>query len=360
MKVECMNTWQDIGAVEDFSEEQAVPMRVGGVSLAVFRLENEIYALYDLCTHGNAKLSDGYIENGCVECPLHQGLFDIKSGAPRCAPVTEAVRAFPIRQVAGRVEVALGEVRPEPAVVTAQMVAQVSAKELAAPDVSIIKMQTEQALPYQAGQYLNILLADGQQRSYSMASAAGSQQLELHIRHMPGGVFTDHVFAALSVNDMLKLDGPHGNFYLRPGQAPIILVASGTGFAPIKAMVESAVAAGNTRTMQLYWGGRQRQDIYMWDLCQSWSEQWPWFSFVPVLSAATVSDNWHGRTGWVHQAVMQDHADLSQHEVYVCGAPFMVDAARNDFTTLCRLRAESFFADAFLSKADNLIIKQSA
>ncbi|AIY39300.1 2-polyprenylphenol hydroxylase and related flavodoxin oxidoreductases / CDP-6-deoxy-delta-3,4-glucoseen reductase-like [Collimonas arenae] len=352
-----MSAWHDIGTAEDFNEDEPVAVIAGGQPVAVFRLGEELFALRDLCTHGNARLSDGYIEDGCIECPLHQGMFDIKSGAPRCAPVTEAVRSFPVRVVAGRVEVevsATPQLPHEAAIRHVQMV--VETVQRAASDVAVIRLRAEDAatpaLDYIAGQYVDVLLADGQRRSYSMATPAGGG-LELHVRHMPGGLFSDQVFASLRAGDTLKLEGPCGSFFLRDGDHPVILLASGTGFAPIKALLEDAISNGSTRSMCLYWGGRRQPDLYMDALCRGWAESLPWFRYVPVLSEPEPHGGWQGRTGFVHLAVMEDHADLSQHQVYACGAPVVVEAARRDFSASCSLPATHFFADAFLSKADS-------
>ena len=150
--------------------------------------------------------------------------------------------------------------------------------------------------------------------------------LTLHIRHMPGGVFTDHVFNTMKERDILRFEGPLGTFFLREdSDKPIVLLASGTGFAPIKAMVEHAIHKSPTRPMTLYWGGRRPQDLYMNALCEEWARTLPDFRYVPVVSDAQPEDNWSGRTGFVHQAVMQDLPDLSGYQVYACGAPVMVD-----------------------------------
>jgi NAD(P)H-flavin reductase/nitrite reductase/ring-hydroxylating ferredoxin subunit len=352
------NDWFAIGAAGDFVDGEPAAAVAGGQPIAVFRLGDDLFALKDLCTHGNAKLSDGYVEDGCVECPLHQGLFDIRSGAPQCAPVTQAAQTFPIRVVAGVVEVgvpsaASGKVQAAAPAIQ-KIGAVIDAVTRAAPDVAVLRLRCDQqaVLVYAAGQYVDVLLDDGQRRSYSMATTAGSDVLELHVRHLPGGLFTDRVFGTLAVGDVLLLEGPGGNFYLRESAAPILLLASGTGFAPIKALVEQAIATGNTRTMRLYWGGRKQADLYMDALCRDWAQALPWFEYIPVLSEATPESNWQGRTGFVHLAAMHDHPDLSQHEVYACGAPVVVEAARREFTAVCRLPETQFFADAFLSKAD--------
>ncbi len=223
-------------------------------------------------------------------------------------------------------------------------------------DVAIVRLQlpANDRMQYLAGQYIEFLLKDGKRRSYSMANAPHEEgPLELHIRHMPGGTFTDHVFATLKERDILRFEGPLGTFFLREdSDKPIIFLASGTGFAPIKAIIEHMLYSAIERPMTLYWGARTRADMYMAELAEQWAQIHPQFNFVPVLSDAAPQDRWNGRTGLVHQAVMQDHPDLSGHQVYACGVPIMVDSARRDFSAQCGLPAEEFFADSFTSEAD--------
>ncbi|MCI1003401.1 anthranilate 1,2-dioxygenase ferredoxin subunit AndAb [Herbaspirillum sp. C7C8] len=354
-----MSEWFDVGHADDFAEGEVAAARAGSQAVAVFRLGEEIFALKDLCTHGNAKLSDGYVEDGCVECPLHQGLFDIRSGAPRCAPVTEAVRSFPVRVVAGRVEIGVGvEGDAAPAASAAPALQQVQATlegiTRAAPDVAILRLRCAAPLSYRAGQYIDLLLEDGQRRSYSMATHArdGSDLLELHVRHLPGGLFTDRLFNGMQPGQPFSLEGPAGSFFMRQGREPVILLASGTGFAPVKALVEEAIATGSTRAMRLYWGGRRAADLYLDALCRDWAASLPWFDYVPVLSEPDATSGWIGRTGFVHQAVMQDVPAMQACQVYACGAPVVVESARRDFTATCGLPGTAFFADAFVSKAD--------
>jgi CDP-4-dehydro-6-deoxyglucose reductase len=228
--------------------------------------------------------------------------------------------------------------------------------ERVADDVIVLHLQLPATEPfrYRAGQYIEFLLKDGKRRSYSMASAPQKEpQVSLHIRHMFGGLFTDHVFNKMKEREILRFEGPLGSFFLREdSDKPMVLLASGTGFAPIKAIVEDAIAKGLGRPMSLYWGGRRPQDLYMDELCRQWAATVPGFSYVPVVSDATPADGWNGRTGFVHQVVMQDLHDLSGFQVYACGAPVMVEAARRDFTALCKLPADEFYADAFTSEAD--------
>jgi len=255
-------------------------------------------------------------------------------------------------QARGPVTLACAEVPGVPGLPLRKLAVRVTAIERPTADVAILHLQPPagQPLEYLAGQYVDVLLRDGRRRSYSLATAPGkAEQLELHIRHLPGGAFTDHVFGRLKAREMLRLEGPFGTFYLRDSQAPMILLASGTGFAPIKALVEHARRAGLRRKAVLYWGARRREDIYHHALAQQWARELPWFSYVPVLSEANA--DWTGRRGLVHRAVLEDFADLSGHEIYACGAPRMVDAARRDFVAEAGLAEESFYADAFVSAA---------
>ena len=228
-----------------------------------------------------------------------------------------------------------------------------------APDVALLRLQlpANQSFGYRAGQYLEFILRDGARRSYSMANAHGHlgdpPTVELHIRHMPGGRFTDHVFGAMKEREILRCEGPYGSFFLRTGSdKPIVLLASGTGFAPIKAIIEQMQLEGIARAATLYWGCRVRPDLYLDDWARDAAAKLPWLRYVPVLSEPRPDDGWSGRTGFVHLAVMADLPDLSGHEVYACGAPVMVDAAQRDFVAHCGLPADAFFADAFTSEAD--------
>ena len=227
-------------------------------------------------------------------------------------------------------------------------------------DVAILKLQLPAAERFQflAGQYLEFLLKDGQRRAYSIANAPDQDgPLELHIRHLPGGLFTDLVFGtknpALKEKDILRFEGPLGSFFLREdSKKPIIFVAAGTGFAPIKSIIEQMQAKKMDRPIHLYWGGRRPSDLYLNALCASWESGIPHFKYIPVVSDAQAGDEWSGRTGFVHQAVMRDHPDLAGFQVYACGAPAMIHAARSDFVSQCHLPEDEFFADAFTSAAD--------
>ncbi len=228
-----------------------------------------------------------------------------------------------------------------------------------APDVVLLMMQlpANDPLRFHAGQYVEFILRDGTRRSYSMANAPHTQTekpvIELHLRHMPGGKFTDHVFGAMKEKDILRIEGPFGSFFLREdSDKPIVLLASGTGFAPIKAIIEHMQFTGLTRPTALYWGCRSKADLYLHDWALAAAEGMPHLRYVPVLSEPRPEDAWSGRTGLVHRAVMADLPDLSGHQVYACGAPIMVESAQRDFVSECGLPADEFYADSFTSEAD--------
>jgi CDP-4-dehydro-6-deoxyglucose reductase len=237
-----------------------------------------------------------------------------------------------------------------------KMPSRVSTLEKVASDVIVMTLQlpANETLKFRAGQYIEFMLKDGKRRSYSIATAPDQNEpLALHIRHMPGGLFTDQVFSTMKERDILRFEGPMGTFFVRDdSDKPMVLLASGTGFAPIKAIVDHLRAQGSQRQMTLYWGGRRPQDLYMDALCREWAATLPNFKYVPVLSNLLPEDHWAGRTGFVHQAVMADLPDLSGHQVYACGAPIMVESAKKDFVAQCGLPEEEFYADAFTTEAD--------
>jgi CDP-4-dehydro-6-deoxyglucose reductase, E3 len=239
-----------------------------------------------------------------------------------------------------------------------KMPARVLSLQRATADVTILKLQlpANQNLQYRAGQFIEIILRDGARRSYSMANAAhllGSPpSLELHLRHMPGGKFTDHVFGQMKEKEILRIEGPFGSFFLREASAkPIVLLAAGTGFAPVKALIEHMQLRAINRPTLLYWGCRTRDGLYLHDWAEATAALMPNLRYVPVLSENRDAD-WRGRTGLVHRAVMADLPDLSDYQVYACGAPLMVESARADFVAHCGLAADEFYADAFTSEAD--------
>jgi CDP-4-dehydro-6-deoxyglucose reductase len=250
-----------------------------------------------------------------------------------------------------------------------KMPVRVAALERLSHDVIGLRLQlpANDVVQFHAGQFIEFILQGGLRRSYSMANAphtlmqpvpggtTSAPMIELHIRHMPGGKFTDMVFGTMKLKDILRIEGPYGSFYLREDSAkPVILLASGTGFAPVKALIEHLQFKGITRPVTLYWGGRRPEDLYMDAWVRAQAAVMPSLTYVPVVSNALPEDAWTGRTGFVHQAVLEDFPDLSGHQVYACGAPIVVDSARADYTALAGLPEDEFFADSFTSEADKV------
>ena len=251
------------------------------------------------------------------------------------------------------------QVTPAGALPIKKMPTRVSSLIKKSADVAVMHLQlpANDAFTFRAGQYIEFILRDGARRSYSMANAPHiGPTLELHIRHMPGGRFTDLVFGSMKEKDILRIEGPFGSFFLREdSDKPMVFLASGTGFAPLKALLEHMQHCGITRPTTLYWGGRRPGDLYMDDWVRAQLEKMPHVRYVPVVSDARPEDQWTGRTGFVHLAVLQDFPDLSGHQVYACGAPIVVESARSAFSAQAGLPVDEFFADSFTSAADKVV-----
>jgi len=227
---------------------------------------------------------------------------------------------------------------------------RVERKVQLAPDViaMYLKLPANERLQFLPGQYIEFLLKDGNRRAFSLANAPfDDQMLELHLRLIPGGKFTEYVFNEMPEKAILRFEGPMGTFTLREeSDKPIVFVAGGTGFAPIKGILEHMFHHHIKRDVVLYWGALAKQDLYMNDLPEKWAAEYENFRYIPVLSEPKPEDQWTGRTGLVHQAVLDDGFDLKNYQVYCCGAPAMVEAAHRDFTAN-GLPEDEFFSDAF-------------
>lgn len=254
------------------------------------------------------------------------------------------------------VTIEVREVRRAGDIVIKRLPCRIESIDKVAPDVAIVrfKLPASERLQYLAGQYVDFLLKDGKRRSFSLATPPHDDKLlELHVRHVPNGFFTDALFTQYKGREILRFEGPLGSFYLRETtDKPIIFVAGGTGFAPIKAIIEHALHHRIPREMVLYWGARSLVDLYLPDLPGKWQSEHPNFTYIPVLSEPKPQDNWPGRTGFVHAAAMKDFPDMSGYQVYACGAPAMIDAAKRDFTQQCGLPPEEFYADSFTYAAE--------
>jgi CDP-4-dehydro-6-deoxyglucose reductase len=218
-----------------------------------------------------------------------------------------------------------------------------------APDVMqvMLRLPAVERLDFAAGQYLDVLIEGGRRRSFSIASPPhDSEVLELHARHVPGGSFTSRLFGALTDGALLRIEGPLGQFIYREQARPALLVAGGTGFAPLKSMLRHALERGSQRRFLLYWGARTATDLYEERLVLDWTRRHPQLTFVPVLSGADPATEGGRRRGWVHEAVLADHPSLASHEVYAAGPPAMIEAIRSTFP-LRGLPADQLHFDSF-------------
>ncbi len=211
-----------------------------------------------------------------------------------------------------------------------------------------LKLPSTERLQFLAGQYIDILMLNGKHRSFSLANPPhDDEHLELHVRHYEGGVFSEYAFNKLKEKSLLRIEGPLGSFFLREdSDRPIIMVAGGTGFAPVKSIIESARHKALDREIHFYWGARSKEDLYLHDLAMFWDKEMERLHYIPVLSEPHEDDQWQGRTGLVHEAVLEDFEDLSGFEVYACGPPPMVHAVVDSFTER-GLSAEYIYSDSF-------------
>lgn len=304
------------------------------------------------CRNGACGSCKGKVVAGTVDYGAHQP-YTLTEGEKAagyalfcCAtPLSDLV--IDAREVGG-----VGEIQVK------KLPCRVQSIEKPADDVAVLrlKLPANERLQFLSGQYLEIIMRDGKRRAYSMANAPHDDEaIELHVRNMKGGAFTEYVFTKMKEKDILRFEGPLGTFFLREdSDKPMVLVASGTGFAPIKAIIEHAFHVGIQRPMIFYWGGRRPKDLYMASLAETWAREHANFRYVPVVSDAEPEDAWTGRTGFVHRAVLEDIPDMSAYQAYVCGAPVVVESAHRDFTSIGGLPDDEFYSDAFTPSVDPL------
>src|SRR3989449_1692270 len=297
------------------------------------------------CRNGACGTCKGKILDGEVDYGAHQ------AGALTDHDKTQGFALFCVAKPKTDLTIEVREVRRAGDIQIRKLPCRVEKIDKPAHDVAIVslKLPANERLQYLAGQYIDLLLKDGRRRSFSLANAPDNDALlQLHVRHVPGGLFSGQLFNQFKGREILRFEGPFGSFYLREeSDKPIIFVAGGTGFAPIKAVIEHALQHNVSRPMVLYWGVHSLRDLYLPRLPGEWQQQHPQFTFIPVLSDPLPEDAWPGRTGFVHKAVMADFPDLSGYQVYACGGPAMIDIARKEFTEQRNLPPAEFFADSF-------------
>jgi CDP-4-dehydro-6-deoxyglucose reductase len=294
------------------------------------------------CRNGGCGACKGQVLEGTVDHGDSHALSDAEKAAGKAL--------FCCARPTSDVVIECREVGLTGGIQTKILPCRVDRKVQVAPDVLImyLKLPANERLQFLPGQYVEFLMKDGARRAFSLANAPHDDQtLELHLRLIPGGKFTEYVFNEMPEKAILRFEGPLGTFTLREESTkPILFVAGGTGFAPIKGIIEHAFHHHIKRDMVLYWGALAKQDLYLPQMPEQWAAEHEHFKFIPVLSDPKLDDAWTGRTGFVHEAVLNDGLDLSQYQVYCCGAPAMVEAAHRDFTAR-GLPEDEFFSDAF-------------
>ena len=312
-------------------------------------------SVLDAALRQGLALPYGCRNGACRSCKgrVLEGEIDYPDGLPKSLTRLDAAQGFALLCLAHAttdLRIAVEEIDSEQKIVVRNLPCRVVQKRQLSHDVIGLELMlpASERLQYLPGQYVDVLLRDGRRRAFSLANAPREDdRLELQIRRVPAGTFSEYVFLHLAVRTLLRLRGPLGSFYLRKNDhRPVILMAGGTGFAPIKAIVEGALAGGFPGKMHLYWGVRARRDLYMHDLASAWAAAHDSLAYTPVLSEPLPEDEWSGRRGFVHDAVLEDFADLSPFTLYVSGPPIMVKAGRENFITSGQDPAR-FHSDSF-------------
>lgn len=330
---------------------------------------NDNETILDAALRAGVELPYGCRNGSCGSCKIRllRGAvrypFDLTPPALSADDVEEgkilACSAYATENVTLAAGSAVDNELPQPRI----MPARVEHVEHANPDVMrlLLKLPDTARMPFRAGQYINVLQSDGGRRAFSIANAPHDDEfIELHVRFVPGGSFTSHVFADMKEKEILRIEGPLGNFFLQEhSDRPAILVGGGTGFAPLKGMIEHAIYIGLNKPLHLYWGGRTEVDLYMRKLAEQWAWQHPQITFTPVVEDPLPEGGWEGRTGLVTHAVVEDHPDLRKFEVYASGPPAMVEAAARLYISH-GLAAEHMYSDAFTFAHDGTAKKKWA
>ncbi len=282
------------------------------------------------CKNGTCGSCKGQLESGEVHYPFHPPM------ALSREEIGEGKALLCQAEPTGNLVIRAREIEAVRDIQVRKLPARVTEKTLLAPDVIRIKIKlpNAQRLQFLAGQYLEILLTDGKRRAFSIASSPQSEdELELHIRHVDGGGFTGWVFDELKERDILRLEAPLGTFFIRNDklERPMILMGGGTGFAPLKSMLEDLLSHNDKRPLHLFWGANSRADLYMHEQAQQWAEQNGHIQYSSALLEPGDAVTSGSFNGFVHQAVLQKYPDLSSFDIYMSGPPAMIDVSRSAF-----------------------------
>jgi len=314
-----------------------------GESILTAALRQSVMLPYS-CKNGTCGSCKGVVESGEVHYPFHPPMaLSREEMAEGCALLCQAE---PIEDLVIRVR----EIEAVRDIHIRKMPARVVEKTLLTDEVMQIKIKlpSAQRLQFLAGQYIDILLPDGIRRAFSIASPPHCEDIiELHIRHIDGGGFTGWVFDEMKERDILRLEAPLGTFFIRNDKTerPMILMGGGTGFAPLKSMIEDLLAHHDTRPLHLFWGVRNQAELYLHEQAQQWADEHEHIQYSTALSEPKDEDQ-AGFTGFVHDAVLKQFPDLSTHDIYMSGPPAMIDASRTAFLAHGAQKRRIFF-DSF-------------
>jgi CDP-4-dehydro-6-deoxyglucose reductase len=252
---------------------------------------------------------------------------------------------------------------PAPDVQVKSLPVRVERLERLADDVMAVflRFPAREEFHYVAGQYLDIMLPQNRRRSFSIANPPHDADLiELHVRRVASGEFTQQLFSGAAEKTLLRIEGPLGQFWFREESSrPALLIGGGTGYAPLRAMLRHVLERGHRRPLHFYWGAQTQADLYEDARVRAWCAKYPHLRYTPVLSNVAEGDSWEGRRGWVHTAALDDHPNLADFDVYTAGPPIMVEAIRQEF--LARgLPHDQLFFDSFDFAPDALEKKEKA
>lgn len=282
------------------------------------------------CKNGTCGSCRGTVINGSVHYPDH---------APEALEEGEAEAGFALLCQAHAKSDLVVDAREIEAVRDIQvrtLPARVVEKEFLSDNVVrlVLRLPLSQRLQFLAGQYVDVFAEGGKRRAFSIASCPSLEnEIELHIRHVEGGGFTSYVFEELKVRDIMRFEGPLGTFFVRNDrpERPMIMMGGGTGFAPLKSMIENLLEHGDEREIHLFWGARSADELYMDARAASWAGENPHITYRRALSDEGSSTGENDYHGFVHDAVLDSHPDLSSFDVYMSGPPAMIDAAKHAF-----------------------------
>lgn len=300
-----------------------------GENILVAALRQGVMLPYS-CKNGTCGSCKGQLESGEVHYPFHPPLAlekrDFAEG------YTLLCQAEPIEDLVIRVR----EIEAVRDIQVRMLPARVLEKTQLADNVVRLQLRLPagQRLQFLAGQYIDVLLSAGKRRAFSIASCPSLEnEIELHIRHVDGGDFTGYVFDELKERDILRLEGPQGNFFVRNDQLerPMIMMGGGTGFAPLKSMIEHLLEQDDRRPIKLYWGARNASELYLDQLPRRWAREHAHISYHRALSEIDEGEEGEVFQGFVHEAVLADHDDLSGHDVYMSGPPAMIEISKRTF-----------------------------